>query len=358
LRIGRFKSSKINFTLLIAVSLMSLVTFTCLHLYARADSTKAYVFMTPSLQIAREIGEVFNIAVNISSFGNVRSASFIITYNASLLSAEEVVQGTFFPSPPRSYFEYEENAVLGFLTVNISLSSTESSRSGNGSLVWVSLKALQSFKSCSGSPIRLEQILVLDSAYNPINVDSVGSVYFWESMQPDPPLGGRVLDVYTQKDGAGINSPGGIFAIGETVYLISVISYNGYPVQYKLVAYEVLTPSNQTILVAVTATDEAGRAKISFRIPSLPSSNGTWSVISVADIAEVLVWDTLTFEVRFTPPAVGGLSIPIPKYTAEMPATMYLPFGIIFLVVLAVCSAGVYVGAKRRRTRHTCVRSR
>jgi len=116
-------------------------------------------------------------------------------------------------------------------------------------------------------------------------------------MQPDPPLGGRLLDLYTQKGGKGPNEPGGEFVAGEMVYLISRVTYDDYPVQQKLVAFEVRSPLNETVVILVAATDQDGFAQISFRIPNIPSSNGTWTGISVVDIAGETVWDTISFRV-------------------------------------------------------------
>jgi hypothetical protein len=116
-------------------------------------------------------------------------------------------------------------------------------------------------------------------------------------MQPDPPLGGRLLDLYTQKGGKGPNEPGGEFVAGEMVYLISRVTYNDYPVQQKLVVFEVRSPLNETVVILVAATDQDGFAQISFRIPNIPSSNGTWTGISVVDIAGETVWDTINFRV-------------------------------------------------------------
>ena len=130
-------------------------------------------------------------------------------------------------------------------------------------------------------------------------------------MQPDPPLGGRLLDLYTQKGGKGPNEPGGEFVAGEMVYLISRVTYNDYPVQQKLVAFEVRSPLNETVVILVAATDQDGFAQISFRIPNIPSSNRTWTGISVVDIAGETVWDTISFRVLSLSASISPLSASI-----------------------------------------------
>lgn len=281
----------------LAISLLLLLVLNGFDSVAYGVPADAYLFITPSMYVAKEIGELFDIAINMSNVEDLRSLKFTVTYNTSLLDVTQVIQGPFFPSPPEVYFEFEKNESLGFVMVNMSLADSEAPRSGNGTLAWISFKVVQGPESCVSSPLDLEQTLLLNSALNPIAHDLVGAVYFWKSMQPDSPLGGRLLDLYTQKGGKGQNEPGGEFVAGEMAYFISRVTYNDYPVQQKLVVFEVRSPLNETVVILVAATDQDGFAQISFRIPNIPSSNGTWTGISVVDIAGETVWDTINFRV-------------------------------------------------------------
>jgi hypothetical protein len=154
-------------------------------------------------------------------------------------------------------------------------------------------------------------------------------------MQPDPPTAGLLLDVYTQKDGVGPNEPGGEFTCGEEVNLTSLVTYSDFPVQSKLVSYEIRNPSNETVSIRVAITDHDGYAEISFRIPQLPTSNGTWRVISVVEVAGQIAWDTLTFQVYCLIP-VGGYSFPIDAYTIEKPLPLYLALVAILTAVFTI----------------------
>jgi hypothetical protein len=116
--------------------------------------------------------------------------------------------------------------------------------------------------------------------------------------------------VYTPKGGKGEGQPDGNYTPGEDVQLISEVTYNGFPVQGKLVAFQVQNPSEQISILRTAITDQDGFATVSFRIPNVLDSLGTWIAISVVEIAENVAWDIVIFEVITTKP-VGGFSTAI-----------------------------------------------
>lgn len=313
---------KICLEVFATILLVFLLTINCFNHVAYGESAKAYLLMTPPACIAKEIGELFDVAINISSVENLRSVGFTVTYNASLLNVEQIAEGSFFPAPPRSYFEFENNASVGFIKVNMSLAGSETPKNGNGTLAWISFEVVHGPELCVSSPLEFKQILLLDSALAPIAHDSVGAVYLWKSMQPDPPVNGRSLDVYTQRAGVGSDEPGGEFESDEIVYMISRVMYNGDAVQRKLVAFEIQNPFNEIVVIRTAVTSQSGLAAISFRIPNIPTSNGTWRAISVVEIGEKTVWDTISFQVYLRIP-VGGYTSLIKGYTREGPLILY-----------------------------------
>jgi hypothetical protein len=281
------------------------------------------------MYIAKEIGETFNIAVNISFVENLYSFELSVTFNSSLLNVVDTIPGQFFPKPPKSNFESEKNDSLGFIRVNMTLIDSETPRSGNGTLVWIKFKVVQGPESCLISPINLEQTLLLNSERNPITHKTVGAVFFWKSIQEDPPQEGRLLDLYTQKSGKGLGEPGGTFMTGEMVYLVSLVTYNNYPLQNQLVAFQVLNALNESVIIRTAITDNEGLAIVCFRIPIISSSAGTWKAISVVNIAEEVVWDTIDFQVYSIIP-VGGYTFSTKKYTGEERSAAYW-IAVIFL---------------------------
>jgi len=77
------------------------------------------------------------------------------------------------------------------------------------------------------------------------------------------------LDVYTQKGGEGANASSGPFNPGEVVTLYVLFTYNGDPVQSRLVIIEVHDPDGNILLIDTIMTDEFGFATHSFRLPDL-----------------------------------------------------------------------------------------
>ncbi|MGD0495781.1 MAG: hypothetical protein ABSB28_07035 [Candidatus Bathyarchaeia archaeon] len=119
---------------------------------------------------------------------------------------------------------------------------------------------------------------------------------------------GAAIDLYTEKtpfNGMGANQSSDSFEPQELVVLHALATYNGYPVQQKDVAFEIIGPPNpfQNItIVGSGRTDENGTTTFSFRIPWPPEDPedvifGEWSVIATVSIAGQVVVDSLTFRV-------------------------------------------------------------
>jgi len=107
------------------------------------------------------------------------------------------------------------------------------------------------------------------------------------------------IDLYNQKGGQGPNQPSGGFKPGDIVVLSAFLTYNGSPVEYKPVAFEVRDASGETILYRSNFTDANGVASINFTIyvDCLPHIIGTWMAVALSSVSEVKVSDTLTFNV-------------------------------------------------------------
>jgi PKD repeat protein len=107
------------------------------------------------------------------------------------------------------------------------------------------------------------------------------------------------IDLYNQNGGQGPNQPSGGFKPGDVVILSALLTYNGSPVEYKPVAFEVRDASGETVLFRSNFTDVNGVASINFTIyvDCLPHIIGTWMAVAVSTVSEVKVSDTLTFNV-------------------------------------------------------------
>jgi hypothetical protein len=135
---------------------------------------------------------------------------------------------------------------------------------------------------------------------------------------------GCVLDVYTQNwryidpytydqvlQGKGPYLPAEMFRPGDLVQLFVNTIYNGDPVAYQFVAYEVTDAQGNVVLTGNAMTNAAGLAEIDFRIPWPQTSDpwlpifGTWNVVVTWEIGKNLgqppyAWtqnDTMSFHV-------------------------------------------------------------
>jgi hypothetical protein len=160
--------------------------------------------------------------------------------------------------------------------------------------------------------------------------------------------GGRIIDVYTQRGGVGPNEPGGEFCLGEEVILDALVTYNGFPVQHKPVAFQVLNPSNGTAAVLTAFSDNNGLAEVNFNISELPSSVGVWTVVSTVEIASITVNDTVTFKVSPCLP-VGGYALPLNTANTEKPSTLYLALFMVSTSLFIVFERETTIGRKRAK---------
>jgi hypothetical protein len=111
-------------------------------------------------------------------------------------------------------------------------------------------------------------------------------------------------------------------------------------VEGKLVSIEVLGPKNESILGRVGTTNHGGLVMVDFRIPYISGSIGTWIAVAIVDVSNKIVWDFLTFEVRYAVP-VGGYSTTIENSTISRSLTPYS-------TVVAIIT-GAFVMVRRKR---------
>lgn len=115
---------------------------------------------------------------------------------------------------------------------------------------------------------------------------------------------GLALDVYTQYPypygGQEWNKPSDSFAPQEQVELYALLTYNGDPVQQKLVGFHI--KHGEYEIYREATTNDIGIAHVSFRPPwpCVDPENetlGEWFVRATADVAEKVANDTVCFKV-------------------------------------------------------------
>jgi len=114
---------------------------------------------------------------------------------------------------------------------------------------------------------------------------------------------GGKIDVFTQKEpfsGRGLNMSSDAFGPEEEVIIYASVTYNDYPVEMALVAFEIHGPENSLHNITICAcaqTDGAGIAQTSFRIGLITQANfGEWKVFGSVNLASEVYLDFLSFK--------------------------------------------------------------
>ena len=165
----------------------------------------------------------------------------------------------------------------------------------------------------------LEDFLVLNHYNDDIGYDSSTGAAYRAPMK----VLGLSIDVYTQYDypfgGQGGNMTSDSFGPQQQVELFALVTYNEYPVQQKLVGFQVYHQgaTQGYNFAREGTTDTEGIAHISFRLP-WPCNDpvneifGWWYVNATVEVAEQVVVDNLKFWVWWP---VEVVSIE-PKFTS------------------------------------------
>lgn len=157
--------------------------------------------------------------------------------------------------------------------------------------------------------------------YNPLSPMQIVNKFNTEVAHQYPPTNayyeitakvlGRSIDVWVGAEcspypspfgGQGINETADMFEPQKKVCMWAEVLYNLWPVQSKVVTFEVRTPTGETLVVLTAMTNESGIAFASFRIPwsCNMSENEEWlcgvfTVVASVDIACTVVKDWLWF---------------------------------------------------------------
>jgi len=122
---------------------------------------------------------------------------------------------------------------------------------------------------------------------------------------------GRLIDVFVGPGtgpypapygGQGQNKVADMFEPQKTVCVYALVTYNGDPVQSKLVTFIVISPHNLHDFSRTAITNGTGYAYIEFGLP-WPCQNpvdeifGIWNITVKVDIRSVVVEDTVAFKV-------------------------------------------------------------
>jgi len=287
------------------------------------------------------IGQEFNVNVTIndvSEFLNLVGVQFRLTYPAALIEPVAATEGPFMPSwaiqQPGSlgtfFISFFEPDTFGphVLVGNMIYPDTdgvwhEPMAKGTGVIATITFKVIyQSF----GDPDRsgpfhiVEQLAIgLDNLVdqNIVEVPLLPPVDGMYTITTDLP--GRQIDLYGGAvnsgygnigqgpyyqfpglfGGIGLNQPMDMVEDQSWVWLHANVTYNYWPVQHKMVGFQVNYPDGSLYSNFFAFTDDNGVATYGFRMP-WPCQNpeslfGVWHVIASVQLADVYLQDTMDY---------------------------------------------------------------
>jgi len=137
---------------------------------------------------------------------------------------------------------------------------------------------------------------------------------------------GASIDVYTQRDGKGLNKSSDTFAPGELVIITAYLTYNSAPVGGKLVIFDVHFPNGTLMLSRAARTDDRGFALIAYLIPSTPVF-GIYSTNATATFGAETAADFLYFKIDWLVQVISASSSNrhgVPKNNFQKGEPLYL----------------------------------
>jgi hypothetical protein len=288
-------------------------------------------------------GEIFNVTVSLKNLDYhwwLIGIEFRLAYDEALIAPVGTIEGPFLPSyagyhndlpPPGTFYQcyFEPGPPDGphvlcgemiFPNATGWWNTTEAEEAwpgGEGVISIIQFEVLyQSYGEANiTSPLEIiDQLAIgLDGVdtQNPVGIplDTPHNGNYTITTN----LPGRVIDLYggalnrgygslpfpAPFGGQGSNNPMDLVIPQAEVHLFVDVTYNYWPMQNKLVGFEVEDPYGGVLLKRTAATDAEGTATIAFEMPwpceDPESLFGVWKVTATVDISDTRINDTMEF---------------------------------------------------------------
>ncbi|MGD0160468.1 MAG: cohesin domain-containing protein [Candidatus Bathyarchaeia archaeon] len=300
---------------------------------------------------------VVNVTLNPGKSNNVIGAQFVLQYNSTLMAPLSVAEGPFFPewaaaanNGENTFLSTSINSNIGTWGPNVLFADIILPNETNGGwmppfanasdvIAEITFQCL--YQPPTGSITSPLTILNDPSASFIVGLDGMGNIVYPIMLAPINALYevttpawqvGRMIDEYggavnsghgyllTGTDspfpvtegndwafpapygGQGANMPMDMVEPQSFVYFNAYVSYNGWPVQSKNVAFEITEPDGSLYMKTSAITDSDGIATIGIRMPWPCDPNqdaallGKWNEVSTVELADVVINDTLNFK--------------------------------------------------------------
>jgi hypothetical protein len=288
------------------------------------------------------VGTLFNVTVTIhnviSGIHKLIGVQYRLVYDPTILEPVASYEGPFFPywaslSDSLGTFFYDEpdfavpwgaNDLVGHMIFPNSTGVWNGPLpNGTGVITIITFKVLyQSFgEQDFCTPLTIEDQLAI--GLDNLEDQNIQDVQLDPAVNGDvcitTDLPGRSIDLYggavnsglieldTQYyqqfvppyGGQGPNAPMDLVEEQSWVYLNANITYNYWPVQHKLVSFEIQEPDRTTYTKLFAYSDTWGVASVGFRMP-WPCENpeslfGVWTVTATVQLADITINDTMQF---------------------------------------------------------------
>jgi len=314
----------------------------------------AFLFLAPPQLVVSDatmgpgaaLGKLFNVTVTLKDLSDgwrLIGVQFRLKYPTALIEPVAVYEGPFFPYWANqqedslgtfwvSYLEtnggYGPHVLAGDMILPNSTGAWHPpAASGTGVIATITFKVIcqpiaESIgESATTAPLGIvEQLAIGLDNFDSQNVVAVplaapqnGTYTIY------PILPGRIIDIYggavnsgygpigngtylafpAPYGGQGPDEPMDLVEEQSQVYFNANVTYNLYPVQNKLVGFQINYPDGTLYANLFALSDENGVATITFRMP-WPSQNpeslfGVWHVYVSVQLADIFINDTLAF---------------------------------------------------------------
>lgn len=289
------------------------------------------------------LGQEFNVTVSLIGVHfslNVIGVQFRLTYDNTLLLPTAVYEGSFLPDAAAlqpgssgtwftSFIEDPDGVWGPHVLVGNLIFPNDTGMwnppmlNGSGVIAIITFKVIyQSF----GDPDITVPLNIVDDLI--IGLDNLVDQNIIEDplLPPDngcytitTNLPGRALDLYGYASnsgkgpideqlilqfpppygGQGPNAPMDVVEPQSLITLHANVTYNYWPVQHKLVGFQVINNLQMTVANLFAFSDENGVATVTFRMP-WPCDNpesllGVWHIVSTVQVADIVINDTMDF---------------------------------------------------------------
>jgi hypothetical protein len=121
--------------------------------------------------------------------------------------------------------------------------------------------------------------------------------------------------------GQGPNAPMDMVEPQSQIILNANVTYNYWPVQHKLVGFQVINNTGGTIANLFAFTDTNGVATVTFRMP-WPCDNpeslfGVWRIVATVQLADIVVTDTMEYHYDYIVHIWKVTTVPTDKFYYE-----------------------------------------